>query len=45
MKEKFSWYIYSLKNVFDENLNDEERELLNWTKKYTGGFYLAPWFF
>jgi tetratricopeptide (TPR) repeat protein len=29
MKEKFSWYIYSLKNVFDENLNDEERELLN----------------
>jgi tetratricopeptide (TPR) repeat protein len=29
MKEKFSWYIYSLKNVFDENLNEEEKELLN----------------
>jgi hypothetical protein len=29
MKEKFSWYIYSLKNLFDENLSNEQKEILN----------------
>lgn len=29
MKEKFSWYLYGLKNVFEENLSIEEKELLN----------------